>query len=303
MIGASPAIIRIRDYIQRLARGATNVLVTGETGTGKELVAQMLHVQSNRATDAFVSINCPAVPESLFESELFGHSRGAFTGADADVEGQLRAADGGTVFFDEIGELSLSLQAKLLRVIENKEFHRLGARRASALQAQVVAATNQDLEQMVADGKFRKDLFYRLNVARITVPPLRERREDIDALVDHFVHQYSRSFGRAATCSREVVALLNSYAWPGNVRELRNVLEAAFVVLEAPVIELSHLPPDFLERVGAQPRHEDRDRHRVLEALRACNGNKSRAAASLRCSRMTLYRRLARYGLCDGVGS
>jgi transcriptional regulator with PAS, ATPase and Fis domain len=295
LLGDAPAIRHIRSFVKRLARGASNVLITGETGTGKELVAQLIHIESRRPSHTFVSVNCPALPEALFESELFGHAKGAYTSADADADGQLGAADGGTVFFDEIGELSLSTQAKLLRLIETKEYRRVGARRSSTLQAQVVAATNRDLERMVAAGTFRNDLFYRLNVAQITVPPLRERIEDIDILTAHFVRQFGFRAMQPASCPEEVMAMFREYDWPGNVRELRNVIEAIFIELDGPVIAPDHLPESFLRRFRQNGCSSDVDRMRVLNALKACSGNKSRAAAALQCSRMTLYRRLAKY--------
>ena len=295
LIGVAPAIQQIRAFVKRIARGASNVLISGETGTGKELVAQLIHCESRRPPHTFVSVNCPAVPETLFESELFGHSRGAYTGADAETEGHFGIADGGTVFFDEIGELALNTQAKLLRVIESKEYRRVGARRASSLQAQVVAATNQDLEQMVTTGAFRKDLYYRLNVAHILVPPLRERPEDIDLLTAHFVRHFADRSGQPAACSDELLSMFRAYEWPGNVRELRNVIEAVFIILDAPIITPKHLPQDFVRHFNAAMRSEHTERSRVLEVIRACKGNKSRAAAVLQCSRMTLYRKLSRH--------
>jgi DNA-binding NtrC family response regulator len=296
LVGASEAMESIRALLPRLAAAESNVLITGESGTGKELVAECLHRYSPRKERPFVCINCAAIPDSLLESELFGHERGAFTGADAPRDGKLQIADGGTVFFDEIGDMSPYAQAKILRVIENKEIYRLGGRSRILLDVRVVAATNRRLETMVEEGKFRRDLYFRLNVARLNLPPLRERRADLITLINHLLGQLNHRFRREVTgFTRPALDCLLQYDWPGNVRELRNLLEATFVHLTARQISFSDFPEDFRRKFETKGDAATRERESVLSALLATNWNKSRAAERLHWSRMTLYRKMRKY--------
>ena len=232
LIGASPAIRDLRDYVAQVSEADCNVLILGETGTGKEIVAESIHANSPRREKPFVCLNSAAIPDSLVESELFGHERGAFTGATAAQTGKLAYANQGTVFFDEIGDVGFTIQAKLLRAIESRQVYRLGGTRAIDLDVRIVAATNQDLLAAIGEKRFRRDLYYRLNVVRMDLPALRERREDIPLLVTHFFEQFNRRWSRNLTgiCKNSMQSLLD-YDWPGNVRELRNVIEALFASL------------------------------------------------------------------------
>ena len=295
-VGDSPAMRHVRDYAPRVATTDVSVLITGETGVGKECVAELIHGHSARRHHPCVAINCAAIPESLIESELFGFERGAFTGAEARREGALKTADGGTVFFDEIGDMGLSGQAKILRAIETREVHRLGGRNRVPLNVRVIAATNQDLERLTAEGRFRKDLYYRLNVVRIHLPPLRERKEDLEPLLDYYIRYFNRRFNRDVEgFTADAIDHLRRHHWPGNIRELRNLVEAVFVNLNGRRIAYVDLPEPFrssLDQGRALPTDE---RERLLSALFATRWNKSRAAQELHWSRMTLYRKLAKY--------
>ncbi len=297
MVGESAGILRIRAYAQKIAVTHSNLLITGETGTGKELVAKLVHDNSPRHQQPFVTVNCAAIPDSLFESELFGFERGAFTGAQHPNGGKLKAGDNGTVFLDEIGDMSPDAQAKILRVIESREFYRLGGRCAVPLNVRFIAATNQDLELLISEGKFRKDLFFRLNVTLIHLPPLRDRREDIPLLIAYFIQALNARFRvKVSHLSEEALDLLLKYDWPGNVRELKNLLEAVFIDPPPAEISADVLPSEFLARCDKLNEALSCDeRERLLCALLATNWNKSKAAASLHWSRMTLYRKIARY--------
>lgn len=300
MVGESPAIRHVREYIPRVAESDVTVLITGETGVGKELVAEMIHNSGPRRSRPCVAINCAAIPESLVESELFGHEAGAFTGASMFREGVLKGADGGSVFFDEIGDMGLNGQAKILRVIETREIYRLGGRARVPLNIRIIAATNQELDTLASEGRFRKDLYYRLNVARIHLPPLRERKEDLQPLLDHYIGHFNRRFNRDVEgFTSDAIGHLLTHDWPGNVRELRNLVEAVFVNLNGRRITYVDLPEPFrrsLERSRTLPVDE---RDRLLSALFATNWNKSKAAQDLRWSRMTLYRKIAKYHVDD----
>ncbi len=303
IVGCSAALERVRAWIARVAPTRLPVLITGETGTGKELVAAAIHRASRRASDRFVCLNCAALPDSLIESELFGYERGAFTGAYESRTGLLRSCDGGTLFLDEVGDLSLQAQAKLLRVIEMKQVPRLGDSRTWPVDFRVVAATNRDLGEMTREGLFRRDLFYRLNVARIQIPPLRERPDDVAPLIAHCVAQLNREFTFGIEgLSPEAARLLQTYSWPGNVRELRNILESAFVTCAGSLIGVDDLPP-HLQPPDGEPRSRGDERARLLEALAAVNWNKSKAAGLLKWSRMTLYRKLAKYALSHSAAN
>jgi len=302
LLGDSPCMREIKAYVAKVVAADSAVLITGETGTGKELVARLIHHGSPRGRRPFVSINCAAIPDGLLESELFGHEAGAFTGAQATREGHLQAARGGTVFFDEIGDMGLLAQAKVLRVIEGKPLYRVGGRRSIALDFRVVAATNQDLEQAMAGGRFRMDLYFRVNVARIHLPPLRERTEDIPALVGNLIGRLNWQFGRRVRCVTEpALRRLMQHDWPGNVRELRNVLEASFINLPQAEVDEIDLPADVAARIGGRDRRGRDDREHLLSVLAATKWNKSKAAQELRWSRMTLYRKLAKYHLTTNV--
>jgi two-component system response regulator HydG/two-component system response regulator AtoC len=299
LAGRSRVIREVREYATRLAATDTTVLVTGETGVGKELVARLLHEGSPRASRPFVSLNCAAIPESLLESELFGHERGAFTGATSARPGQFQRADGGTFLFDEVGDMGLLAQAKVLRAIELRQVTPLGGSRAVPVDVRLVAATNQDLDQMTAEGRFRADLYYRLNVARLDLPPLRDRLEDLDDLLDAFLREFAVRFGRAITrFAPAALDVLRQYPWPGNVRELRNLVELTYINVAGDVVNADDLPARIRAASVTRPPAED-ERGRLVSALTATGWNKSRAARTLHWSRMTLYRKLAKYGVAD----
>jgi DNA-binding NtrC family response regulator len=301
IVGDSPAINAIRDMIHKVGPSGAPVLVQGESGTGKELVAAEIHMSSARAKKPFIVINCAAVPETLIESELFGYEKGAFTGASARKPGMFKLADSGSLFLDEIGDLSLGLQAKLLRALENGEFLPLGASKPVKVDVRIIAATNQDLEAMAADGKFREDLMFRLNVFPIRIPPLRERREDILPIAETFLQAWHVP---ASKLGPDVIEKLAGYHWPGNVRELRNILERAVILAGNETIMPEHIT------ISGQPGHgsaEERLRALIGEktlpeiektmiklALEKTKGNKSRAAELLGITRRTLYGRLER---------
>ena len=307
LIGESEAMVNLRAVIRRIGATPCNVLIEGETGTGKDVVARLLHEASARAAQAFVTINCSAVPDTLFESELFGYERGAFTGAHSASAGRLQAGNGGTIFLDEVGELNLTLQPKLLRAIDQREVQRLGSRRHETIDVRWVAATNRDLQQSVRSGVFRADLFYRLNVYSLVIPPLRERPEDILILARAFLAEIGPTYARgAAAFTDEALMRMVAYDWPGNVRQLRNVVESSLLNTETDVIEPAALPAAIRGADVTMPAPAAVERVRVVEALRAAGGNKSEAAQRLRWSRMTLYRKLARHRIdvtaeCDTV--
>ena len=298
IIGESASMRGVRERLARVASSDSNILITGETGTGKELVADLAHRKSPRREKPFITINCAAIPDTLLESELFGYEKGAFTGAQSSKEGKLKAADGGTVFLDEIGDMSAYGQAKLLRVIEAKEIQRLGRNGGVAVDVRIVAATNQNLDKLVQDEKFRKDLFYRLNVTRIHLPPLRERKEDLPSLIEYYICRFNSRFGRKVRqLSEEAFECLMAYDWPGNIRELKNLLEAIFVDLPPSEVSTVELPSQFGFVHGNGQPHSDEERERLLRALSSTNWNKSKAADKLQWSRMTLYRKLAKYNI------
>jgi two-component system response regulator PilR (NtrC family) len=244
IIGRGRAMLDLFQMIETVAKTSSTVLVTGESGTGKELVARAVHYNSLRREQPFVALNCGAVPETLLESELFGHMRGAFTGADSTKKGLVEAAERGTIFLDEIGEMNATMQVKLLRVLQERRFRRLGGTDEIAADIRVIAATNQDLPRLVADGRFREDLYYRINVIQLHLPPLRDRREDVPLLAEHFLAKFAESMGKPVrSISGEAVALLSAYHWPGNVRELENVIERAVALEQSPVVLPETLPP------------------------------------------------------------
>jgi DNA-binding NtrC family response regulator len=300
MLAASDSMEEIKRYLQRAAKTNCTVLVTGETGTGKELVAEFIHESSPRRHKPFVCINCAAIPESLLESELFGYTKGAFTGAQELRDGLLSAAEGGTVFLDEIGDLSSTGQAKILRVLETKQFCRLGGTRQLHLDLRFVAATNQDLYAMTAQKVFRQDLLFRLDVAHVHLPPLRERKEDIPLLLREFGRQFSQqSTGQVPEFTEEFLLVLLKYDWPGNVRELKNVIERLFLMELPTTVGVEHLPAHlrrFLTTTGSLSNGE---RELLISTLFTTKWNKTKAAEMLKWSRMTLYRKIAKYHISD----
>ena len=300
IVGQSHSLRRVLDVARQAAPSLANVLVLGESGTGKELIARFIHQSSHRASGPFVAVNCAAIPEGILEAELFGHERGAFTGATARKEGRFARARGGTLFLDEVGELSPAVQVKLLRVLQEGEFEPLGGQTVRS-DIRLVAATNRDLTREVEAGRFREDLFYRLNVIALTAPPLRERREDIPLLVDHFLGLYCSRNGRARLHpSRDALARLSSYAWPGNVRELENVMERAAVLALGPELSVSDLP-EAIARTEERAEQlsfpvgttlAEVERQLIRETLRHTAGDKSLAAQLLGISARTIYRKL-----------
>jgi transcriptional regulator with PAS, ATPase and Fis domain len=288
----------------RVAPLDTTVLVCGESGTGKEFIVRMIHDQSPRAAGPFVSINCAALTETLLESELFGHVRGAFTGAVRDKAGLFEVADHGTLFLDEIGEVAPTVQAKLLRALQEREIRRVGAERTIKVNARVVAATNRDLRAAVADGTFREDLYFRLGVFVITVPPLRDRREDIPVLVNDFVRRAATRVKKdVESVSAEAMTALMSYRWPGNVRELEHAIERAVIVARGPSIRVRELPPEVSQKSGPRAADDDsldlrvHERVMIERALERFRGNRKEAAEALKISAVTLWRKMKQYNL------
>ena len=309
IVGRGTAMQQVLAVAAKVARHPSTVLVTGESGTGKELVARYVHASSPRAEGQMVAVNCGAIPENLLESELFGHAKGAFTGATAEKRGLFEEADGGTLFLDEIGELPATLQVKLLRALQEGEIRRVGDNVARAVDVRLVAATARDLEAEVAAARFRADLYYRINVVRLHLPPLRERREDIPELVRHFMQLYGRRLGLSVTAvSPAAMRLLMEYAWPGNVRELENVIERALVLAEGPQIEPDQLPAGVRSPGAAPAAREELDlsikrqtaaleRGLIRDALERTGGNRTRAAKLLELSHRALLYKIREYGL------
>lgn len=296
MIGNSIVMKDIKDYLKKVSNTDSNVLITGETGTGKEVTAKLIHRNSPRRNKPFICINCAALPENLLESELFGYDRGAFTGAYSTYPGKLKLADGGAVLLDEIGDMSPYAQAKILRIIEEKNFFHIGGKKNITLDVRLIAATNQDLERLVEEKRFRKDLFYRLNIAWIHLPPLRERKEDIPYLLKHFIRELNCRFGREIEgfTDRTLEYLLN-YNWPGNIREMRNLLEATFINHPYQRITFADLPKKFQMKLREAEALSKNERDLVISTLFETRWNKSKAAHRLHWSRMTLYRKMEKY--------
>jgi PAS domain S-box-containing protein len=300
IVGKSEKMQEIYSLIELLSDVPTTVLITGESGTGKELVAEALHYRGNRRDNPLVKVNCSALSENLLESELFGHVKGAFTGAIKDKTGRFQMADGGTIFIDEIGDISPRIQVKLLRVLQHMEFERVGDSTPIKVDVRLIAATNQDLYKKVKRGEFRQDLYYRLKVMELTLPPLRERREDIPLLIDHFLKRFNKKFNREVKgISANVQKTFMEYPWPGNVRELEHALEHAFILCDKSIITLDHLPPE-LKTFAKKETALTKDRktnasEKILHALRKTAWNKARAARLLGMSRRTLYRKIKEY--------
>jgi len=300
IVGDSISMKETVKSIRRIAATQSAVLITGETGAGKELAASMIHHKSSRAKKGLVSINCAALPENLVESELYGHTRGAFTGAVAAAKGQFESAHEGTLFLDEIGDMPLNAQAKILRTLETKECSPLGGEGKKCIDFRVIAATNQDLEDLIFEGKFRKDLYFRLNVARVHLPSLRERHADIACLIDHYIQHFNPQFGRHVKgFTPGAMKFLLEYEWPGNVRELKNLIEAAFVNLPAKKSAYINLPPQFRLPKEETEATSDDERKKIVSVLMATSWNKSRAAKNLCWSRMTLYRKMEKYHIVE----
>jgi transcriptional regulator with GAF, ATPase, and Fis domain len=325
IVGSSTAVQNLWHTVRKVAVSPSAVLIRGESGTGKELLARALHENSPRADGPYVKVHCAALSPTLLESELFGHVKGAFTGAHKDKVGRFELASGGTLFLDEIGDINLDVQTKLLRVLQEMTFERVGSSEPINVDVRIIAATNQNLERLMREGKFREDLFYRLNVITIRTPPLRERREDVYELALHFLKVYSQRSGKTITqIDEEALEALKAYDWPGNIRELENVIERAVVLVEGPVVTLQELPDELVrsldqvqstversengapgpgrEELGLSEaewsaRQEALERDRLLRALTAASGNKARAARALGMPRSTLLSKLEKYGL------
>ena len=321
IVGHSQAMNHVLELVRQVASARTTVLVTGETGTGKELVAQALHKLGTRASKPFVAVHCASLSENLLESELFGHEKGAFTGANERTAGRFERADGGTLFLDEIGEINLATQVKLLRVLETQQFERVGGSQPLTVDVRVVAATNRDLKAMVAEGTFREDLYYRLSVISIRIPPLRERREDIPLIMDYYLKKCTQENGKSIDgIGNDAVQMLEAYDWPGNVRQLRNTIERMVVFAQGRTLTLKDVPEEirrglseqFEQQDAALQAHEQEEAQSpvldikknekalILKALAECGGNRSQAAIKLKISRRTLHRKLNEYGINNG---
>ncbi len=308
LIGQSPAMLQMFDIIRQVAPTRASVLITGETGTGKELVAHAVHNLSPRKAGPFVAVHAAALPTTLLESELFGHEKGAFTGAVERRAGRFEMADGGTIFLDEVGELEPAMQVKLLRVLEERQFERVGGNKTLEVDVRLVAATNRDLKKMVAEGKFRDDLFYRLSVVTVNLPPLRERRDDVPLLVTAFNRQYSQENNTPVReITQEAVNLLMAYDWPGNVRELRNAIEQMVVLARGDRLTVRDIPAAIrsgadltkisVVRPGVTMTVEEAERQLIIQALKETDGNRTKAADKIGMSRRTLHRKLKEYHL------
>ena len=307
IIGDDPRMQRVLDVVRQIAPTNASVLILGESGTGKELIARAIHNQSPRRGRPFVALNCGGLSEGTIESELFGHVKGAYTGAISDREGKFEFANGGTLFLDEVGEMPLPTQIKLLRVLEEREVTRLGANRPRKIDVRVLAATNVDLQAKARAGEFREDLFYRLKVVTIELPPLRERRSDIKLLVDHFLRHFNQVHGKdVERIDRDAMVTLAQYDWPGNVRELRNAIESMLVRARGNILTRMDLPPEIYAPGADERDHwdflagktaEEVERNHIRVALAMAAGNRARAAQSMGISERTLYRKIREYGL------
>jgi two-component system response regulator HydG len=302
IVGRSHQMKAILDMVSQIAPSSATVLITGESGTGKEVIASAIHYASPRKDKPFIKVSCAALPESLLESELFGYEKGAFTGADSRKPGRFELADGGTIFLDEISELSPAMQVKLLRVLQEAEFERLGGTKTIKVEVRIIAATNKDLTKLVVDGKFRDDLYYRLNVISIVLPPLRERKDDITLLIDHFLRKYQQKNQKLIRgIAQNAMDLLIDYDWPGNVRELENAIERAVVMAKKDIVRPEDLPSYLESKSPQKPDHltisfgmsmEELELAYIKEALKRCDGDKELAAKLLGISSRTIYRKL-----------
>ena len=309
LMGTSQPMANLVELIESVALTDSPVMIAGESGTGKELVARAVHESSPRKNGPFIKVNCAALNENLFESELFGHTRGAFTGANATRVGRFEAAHGGTIFLDEIGEVPLSTQVKLLRVLEEKEIERVGDHTPIRIDVRVISATNRQLEERIAQGLFREDLYFRINVFPLTCPTLRERMEDLPTIVQHFIRTNSeKSSKKILGLTPEALAKMSAYGWPGNIRELRNAIEYAFVLCTGGDIGLGHLPPKITGAATTAgfapppatlplPAESQQKKEALLKALRHARGNRSEAARALGVSRVTVWKRMKKFGI------
>ena len=327
IIGDSTKMQEVYKSIGRVADSDATVLIRGESGTGKELVARAIYMHSNRRNKPFIAVNCAAIPENLLESELFGHEKGAFTDAVSKHIGKFEQAKDGTIFLDEIGDMSLPLQAKILRVLQEKTFERVGGHETLMSNARIIAATNRNLEKLVSEGKFREDLYYRLNVVTISIPSLRERKEDIPELVAYFISKYSRKYGKVVQgVSEEVMKIFMDYNWPGNVRELENAITRGVIITSVPFIMKEHLPPELIKRYKSEHIEDVNNKNQtvsnntnsnstnktdsieplptviariekdmIIKALKKCGGNKTKAAKILGISRKSLFNKIRDY--------
>jgi two-component system nitrogen regulation response regulator NtrX len=307
MIGSSPAWLRVVEQATLAARSDARVLLTGESGTGKELLAEHVHRESPFSAGPFVKVNCAAIPTDLLESELFGHEKGAYTGASGMRRGKFELADGGTIFLDEVGDLHAASQAKLLRVLQEGEFHRVGGEQPVRVTVRVIAATNRDLTEMITQGKFREDLYYRLCVVPVRVPSLRERPQDVPALVSYFLDEFcTRNNFRSRSVDEAIYGVLQSYPWPGNARELRNVVERMAILTQGDRIGIDAVPVEIRHYRDASPRssvqeaRESAERDHILKALDAADWNVSAAARALGMERTNLHKRIRALGMTRG---
>lgn len=312
IIGKSGKLSQMMQIINQVAPTKASVLITGESGTGKELVADAIVALSDRKDKPFIKVHCASLSESLLESELFGHEKGAFTGASSQKKGRFELADGGTIFLDEIGEIDMSTQVKILRVLQEREFERVGGEKTIRVDVRLIAATNRDLASEVKKGNFREDLFYRLNVVHIEVPPLRERKEDIELLTINFLDEFNKEDGRKIEgISPQARRALLNYDWPGNIRELKNCIESSVVLAKGNIIQLEDLPPQVTQKEGEAKSSitinlpttmEEAEKKIILSTIEYCAGNKSRASELLDIGRKTLHRKLNEYmGKTDGT--
>ena len=304
LVGKSPAMTVVFDLIKTVAPTRSTVLIRGESGTGKELVARAIHALSTHQKGAFIAAACGAMPETLLETELFGYEKGAFTGADSRHKGRIEMADGGTLFLDEIGDISLRTQIDLLRFLQEREFRRVGGKESVKVDTRVIAATNRNIEQLIAEGKFRDDLYYRLNVITINVPPLRDRKEDIPLLVEHILARCAVETGKKTDhLSEEVMSILLDHDWPGNIRQLENIIEHAVVVSKKNIIAVEDLPADFISAVRTESgsitnRSMDSvEKAHIAEILKDCKWNIQKASRILGINRVTLYNKIKKYDL------
>ncbi len=308
IIGRSKSMLKVYEMMENVIKTDSTVLITGESGTGKEVIARAIHLNSDKKSEPFVAVNCAAFAESLLESELFGHEKGAFTGAISSKPGRFELAGNGTLFIDEIGDLPLSIQVKLLRVLENRQFERVGGTKTIQLNARIISATHRNLEIEIAKGKFREDLFYRINVINIELPPLNERTDDLPNLINHFMEKYNQKFKKNVHyISPNTLKVLTHYNWPGNIRELENVIEHAFVVCNGEAIKTEHLPlkfQDILNELNLSDTKNDKttpfesvEKQLIATTLQKHNSNRTKTAAALGINKTTLWRKMKKYNL------
>jgi Nif-specific regulatory protein len=313
LVYSSEQMRQIIKICEKISSTKAPVLIQGESGTGKELIAKAIHFNSDRADKPFIAINCAAIPENLLEAELFGYEKGAFTGAFTSKPGKFELANGGTLFLDEIGDLPLSLQAKLLRVLQEHTFERLGGTKSIKVDFRLISATHKNLKELISQGKFREDLYFRINVVNIYIPPLRERKEDIVVLIEHFLNQLNQKYQKSVKISKEVLKIFLEYPWPGNVRELENTLESMVILSDDELITPEHLPEVFkscqisqpksdvqessLQAINLKQQIEEEEKQRIISALKACKFNQTQAAKLLGMTRRQLNYRLHKYGI------